>query len=102
MEPLQTKIIYEMADMGEVLIDDSNIMNIEKNFVEVLEEPNIVNVSNWVMELKWYINLIFVGLPWVLFSWLMAWYNIIINAWINKGWALGNIWLMSNTFFCMF
>ena len=78
------------------------MVNITEKSIDVFDDPNIVTASSMIMEVKWYLNLVFVGIPWVALSWLMAWYNIIINAWINKGWALGNIWLISNTFFCMF
>lgn len=46
---------------------------------------------------KWIINLFVVALPWLGFSFLMMLYNIVFNAWLNKWWALGNIYLLMNT-----
>lgn len=46
---------------------------------------------------KWIINLFIVALPWAGFSFMMMLYNIVFNAWINKWWAFGNIYLMANT-----
>lgn len=47
--------------------------------------------------LRWVINILVIGLPWMFISFLMLIYNIVINAWINKWWAKGNLWLLGNT-----
>jgi len=48
---------------------------------------------------RWVANMFLVALPWLGFGFLMILYNIVFNAWLNKGWALGNFWLMGNTIF---
>ena len=83
------------------MLFDTDLVNIEAEAVKVFDDPSIFTIYSFSMEIKWYFNLIFVALPWGLLSWLMAWYNIIINAWINKGWAEGNVWLILNTIFCL-
>lgn len=48
---------------------------------------------------RWVINIIVVGFPWMVWSFLIMIVNIVLNAWLNKWWAKGNIWLLSNTIF---
>ena len=36
----------------------------------------------------------------MIISFLLLVYNIVINAWINKWWAKGNVWLLANTVYC--
>jgi hypothetical protein len=49
---------------------------------------------------RWIFNFFLIALPWWVFSMLMMLYNVVFNAWLNKGWALGNFYLMANTVFC--
>ena len=51
---------------------------------------------------RWVINIFIFGIPWLIISFLLMAYNIVINSWINKGWAYGNFWLLGNTFFVIF
>ena len=47
-------------------------------------------------------NIIFVFIPWVIFTFLLWVWNIVFNSWLNKGWAEGNFFLLANTAFCTF
>ena len=49
---------------------------------------------------RWIFNFCAIALPWAIWGFLMLLYNIVFNAWLNKGWALGNFYLMGNTVFC--
>jgi hypothetical protein len=49
---------------------------------------------------RWILNFFAIALPWWVWGLIMMLYNIVFNAWLNKGWALGNFYLMGNTIFC--
>jgi hypothetical protein len=51
--------------------------------------------------LRWVVNTVLIGIPWTAWSFLMVVYNIVFNAWLNKWWAKGNLWLLVNTYFCI-
>jgi len=54
-----------------------------------------------LVALKWVYSVIFIGLPWVLGTGLLLIGNIVVNAWLNEGWAQGNFWLLGNTFYAI-
>jgi len=55
-----------------------------------------------LLKLRWAINILFIGLPWMVWSFLMWVYNVVFNSWLNKGWAEGNVYLLANTYFVFF
>lgn len=56
----------------------------------------------FLMKLRWAFNIAFIGIPWILISFLMWVYNVVFNSWLNKGWAEGNVYLLANTWFVFF
>ena len=70
---------------------------------EVLEDPfSMENSMKFFVSCRWVINFFLLALPWAAFSFLMFLYNFVFNVWLNKGWALGNIYLLFNTYICWF
>ena len=57
------------------------------------------NFLAFIVALKWVFLVLVIGIPWLILSQLCLIYNIVFNAWLNNGWAEGNLWLLSNTFF---
>ena len=55
-----------------------------------------------LMKLRWAFMILFIGIPWILVSFLMWVYNVVFNSWLNKGWAEGNLFLLYNTMFLIF
>jgi hypothetical protein len=56
----------------------------------------------FVVSTRWIFNFFMAAIPWAGFGFLMLVYNIVFNAWLNKGWAEGNFFLLFNTYFCIF
>jgi len=59
------------------------------------------NFLAFIVGIKWVFLVLFLGIPWVIFSQLCVIYNIVFNAWLNAGWAEGNLWLLFNTWYAI-
>ena len=83
------------------LEDEYDIKEIEEaweNFISHFTFPNFLAL---VVAAKWVFLVLFLGIPWLLFSQSCLIYNIVFNAWLNAGWAEGNFWLLGNTFYAI-
>jgi len=54
-----------------------------------------------LVALKWVYSIVFIGIPWSLVTWLFIVGNIVVNSWLNEGWAEGNLFLLGNTIYAM-
>jgi len=61
----------------------------------------LANFFAFVVAIKWVFLVLICGIPWLIFSQLCIIYNIVFNAWLNAGWAEGNLWLLGNTFYAI-
>lgn len=86
-------LIEEVNEMGFIDAIDALINGVEN-------PEDMDNAMRVFVSTRWFFNFAFIGIPWTMFSFLMWLYNIVFNAWLNKGWAEGNFWLLGNTFFC--
>ena len=50
-----------------------------------------------IMNMRWEINFMMVGNPWLVMAVCMVIYNLVVNIYFARGWAHGNFWLMANT-----
>jgi hypothetical protein len=62
-----------------------------------MNDPDFWNFVQFIYSIRFYINLIFIALPWAAFSGTLEIGLIVVNAVLNKGWAEGNLYLMLNT-----
>lgn len=62
---------------------------------------SLPNLFAFFVALKWVWLVIIIGIPWIIFSQLSIVYNIVFNAWLNAGWAEGNLWLLFNTWYAI-
>jgi hypothetical protein len=62
---------------------------------------SLSNFFAFVVAIKWVFLVLIIGIPWLVFSQLCIIYNIVFNAWLNAGWAEGNLWLLGNTFYAI-
>lgn len=56
----------------------------------------------WYMmfkEVRYILNMVFVAIPYSIIGILLITYNLILNIWLNEGWAGANAWLIGNTVF---
>ena len=84
-------------------MDDYDIKEIEGATNKIKKDGfNWDNFTRVVVALRWVINIFIIGVPWFLISNALVLYNIVFNAWLNKGWGYGNVWLVSNTCFAIF
>ena len=68
-----------------------------------MDDPfNLEAYMKIIVSVRWVFNLFGLAFPWMAFSFLMWLYNIVFNAWLNKGWALGNFYLIFNSYICWF
>ena len=110
----QKRIDYDNESIGDKIKDKAN--EIENEF---LDDYNTNEIQNEILSLKknglrgprgiykflvafrWVINTLFIGIPWSILSIALMAYNIVFNIILNKWWALGNIWLIANSVFCL-
>ena len=89
--------------MNAELLDDYDIKEIEETTSKLKNDGfNWDRFTRVVVALRWVINTVLIGIPWFAISLALVAYNIVFNAWLNKGWGYGNIWLVSNTVFAIF
>jgi hypothetical protein len=53
------------------------------------------------MALRWYVNLILIGIPFGIIGIGSIVWDVAVNMYFNRMWAEGNIYLMANTFFTL-
>jgi hypothetical protein len=58
-------------------------------------------VKTFIVCFRWVFNAAFIGLPWMLISWIAFMWNIILNTIMNHWWAGGNFWLVGNSAFAL-
>lgn len=71
--------------------------NWEEEWAKLLEDPDFLEFLQLCYSFRFYVNLIFIALPWWAFSATLEIGLIVVNAWLNKGWAEGNFYLIFNT-----
>jgi hypothetical protein len=96
-----------IEDLAEdFLIEEANelgVIEMVDEGVKVIEEPfNIEAAMKFFVACRWVFNFFLLAWPWAAFSFLMFVYNIVFNCWLNKWWALGNFYLMFNSYICWF
>ena len=101
-EDLGAKIVDEVEDIEKEFLDDYKVDGIEKEIKSINKKFKWDKLVKLFIVSRWIINTIFIGIPWLFWSFLMVLYNIVFNAWINNWWAKGNIWLLVNTYFSIF
>lgn len=52
-----------------------------------------------LLEFSWQINFFFVFLPWIMEGASIFIFHLVLETWLNKGWAEGNMFLMAQTVF---
>jgi hypothetical protein len=51
------------------------------------------------MALRWYVNFVMIGIPFGIMGIGSIIWDIVVNVYLNRMWAEGNIYLLANTFF---
>lgn len=91
-----------MKELNKELLDDYDTKEIEKSTIELGKGFKWDRFTRVFVALRWVINIVCIGLPWMLVSVALVAYNIVFNAWLNRWWGYGNVWLLGNTFFAIF
>ena len=86
-------LITEVNELGIVDAIDALVNGVEK-------PEDMHNAMKLFVSTRWFFNLWLIALPWSAFSFLLWLYNIVFNAWLNKGWAEGNFYLLFNSYIC--
>lgn len=94
------QILEELDKIGnefvnEVKPDDDMMDDWEK----LQNDPDFWDFVTFFYSIRFYLNFAFIALPWWIFSGLLEVALIVVNAWLNNGWAEGNFYLMINTVF---
>jgi hypothetical protein len=69
----------------------------EEEWEKMLADPEFWTFVEFCYSVRFYINLLFVALPWWVFSATLEIGLIVVNILFNKGFAQGNVYLMYNT-----
>jgi len=62
-----------------------------------MNDPDFWEFVQFCYSVRFYINLLFIALPWIAFSGTLEIALIVVNAWLNNWWAEGNFYLIANT-----
>lgn len=54
-----------------------------------------------LIALRYIISIVVIGLPWLIFGTMGIVWNVVVNAWLNEGWAEGNFFLLANTWYVL-
>lgn len=57
------------------------------------------NIWEWFVYFRFVFNAVFIGFPWTIFLVLSVVWNVVLNAYLNRWWAGGNVYLVANTIF---
>lgn len=82
-------------------MDDYQVDEIKNSVEDIGKKFRWGKLIKLFVAFRWVINTVLIGFPWVVWSVLLVVYNIVFNAWLNKWWAKGNIWLLANTYFAI-
>lgn len=96
-EPVDKQIEDELNYLEKEVEKEYNIDEIREDGEEVVKKFTFPKIFKLFVALKWVYSIILIGLPWVALTWLAVIANIVVNAWLNDGWAQGNFWLLGNT-----
>lgn len=103
LESLDDKIKDEFVDLGDEITDTYATGEIVDSWNEINKYGfTMPGLYKLLLKLRWAFMIVFVGFPWIILS-LLSWvFNVVFNAWLNKGWAEGNVYLLANTYFVFF
>jgi len=87
----------EVTFLTDELQHEYDVPDIRRKYWLLSDAFTLPNFLAFVVAVKWVWLVLFLGIPWVIFSQLCVIYNIVFNAWLNAGWAEGNLWLLFNT-----
>ncbi len=97
-EPIDQKILDEFSDVGNELKKElSPDEEWEAAWDELWADPDFPEFVQFMYSIRFYVNLLFIALPWWCFSATLEIGLIVGNAVFNKGFAEGNVYLMFNT-----
>lgn len=99
-EGLDEKIKDEFEIIEDEFLEDYDVKDMEKEINSMKNHGfRWDKLIRLFIALRWVFNIVIIAFPWMLWSGALTITNIVLNAWINKWWAKGNIWLLSNTVF---
>jgi len=102
-EHIDERMLNLVEDFGIEEANDLGLIDMVDETVKVIEDPfNMESSMKLFVASRWVFNFFLLAWPWAFFSFLMFTYNIVFNAWLNKWWALGNFYLIFNTYICWF
>ena len=90
-----------MKELEDEFLDDYDVKEIEETTNELAKGFNWDRLTRVIVSLRWAFNTMFIGFPWMVISVLLVVYNIVFNAWLNRWWGYGNLWLIANTYFAI-
>lgn len=90
-------------DFGIEEANELGVIDMVDDAVEIVENPfDIEAAMKFFVATRWVFNFFMLAWPWAFFSFTMFVYNIVFNCWLNKWWALGNFYLIFNSYICWF
>lgn len=101
-EDIGDKIKEEFDGIGKEFLDDYEVDDMDREITSITKHGfTWGKLQKLFIAFRWVINIVIIGFPWLLWSFLLVVYNIVFNAWLNKWWAKGNVWLLFNTYFAI-
>ena len=86
LQYLEDEVVREYG--GDELNYDILVFERDKTF------PHAYKV---LIAMRYIISIVCIGVPWLVYGFLGIVWNIVLNAWLNEGWAEGNFFLLANT-----
>jgi len=100
-EPIDEEIKDEFNWVEKEIENEYNIDEIREDGEDLVKKFTFPKIFKLFVALKWVYFILIIGIPWCAFTGLLLLANIIVNAWLNEGWAEGNFWLLGNTVFAI-
>lgn len=96
-ESIEDEFADEVTYLTDEVQAEYDLPGIRRRYWLLSDAFTLPNFLGFLVAIKWVYLVLFLGIPWVIFSQLCLLYNIVFNAWLNTGWAEGNLWLLFNT-----